>query len=124
MIHTGAVHNSPLLRVVAVAVVLATLLGVFSATAFAAGNGSSFDNTKVLDDLRTSTVDGKLFDIRSYPFDEDGEAQVISLIEYCYSYKANQRDHYGLYVYIYNPKRLNLSTDSKRNKIQMAVSYE
>ena len=122
MIHAGAV-NHPLLRVAAVVMVLVTLLGVFSTTAYGLGNGSSFDNTKVLDDLLTSTVNGKPFDIRNYPFDENGEVQVISLIEYCYSYKANQRDNYGLYVYIYNPKGLNLSTDSKRNKIQMATSY-
>ncbi len=123
MIHAGAVHKSPLLRVAAMVMVLVTLFGVFSTTAHAAGNGSSFDNTKVLDDLLTSTVNGKPFDIRNYPFDENGEVQVISLIEYCYSYKANQRDNYGLYIYVYNPKGLNLSTDSKRNKIQMAVSY-
>ena len=122
MIHAGAV-NHPLLRVAAVVMVLVTLLGVFSTTAYAAGNGSSFDNTKVLDDLLPATVGGKPFDIRDYPFDENGEVQVISFIEYCYSYKANQRDNYGLYVYIYNPQGLNLSTDSKRNKIQMATSY-
>ena len=69
-------------------------------------------------------MNGKPFDVRDYPFDETGEVQVISLIEYCYSYKANQRDNYGLYIYVYNPKGLNLSTDSKRNKIQMAVSYD
>ena len=107
----------------AVVMVLVTLFGVFSTTAYGLGNGSSFDNTKVLDDLLPATVGGKPFDIRDYPFDEDGEVQVISFIEYCYSYKANQRDNYGLYVYIYNPKGLNLSTDSKRNKIQMATSY-
>lgn len=122
MIHAGAV-NHPLLRVAALVMVLATLFGVFSTTAYAAGNGSSFDNTKVLDDLLPATVGGNPFDIRDYPFDEDGEVQVISFIEYCYSYKANQRDNYGLYVYIYNPQGLNLSTDSKRNKIQMATSY-
>ena len=122
MIHAGAV-KAPLLRVAAVVMVLVTLFGVFSTTAHAAGNGSSFDNTKVLDDLLPATVGGKPFDIRDYSFDENGEVQVISFIEYCYSYKANQRDNYGLYVYIYNPKGLNLSADSKRNKIQMAVSY-
>jgi len=122
LIHAGAV-NHPLLRVAAVVMVLVTLFGVFSTTAYAAGNGSSFDNTKVLDDLLPATVGGKPFDIRDYPFDENGEVQVINLIEYCYSYKANQRDNYGLYIYVYNPKGLNLSTDSKRNKIQMATSY-
>ena len=123
MIHAGAV-NHPLLRVAAVVMVLVTLFGVFSTTAYGLGNGSSFDNTKVLDDLLPATVGGKPFDIRDYPFDENGEVQVISFIEYCYSYKANLRDHYGLYIYIYNPQGLNLSTDTKQNKIQMAVSYD
>ena len=107
----------------ALVMVLVTLFGIFSTTAYGAGNGSSFHDTNVLDDLLSSTVNGKSFDVRDYPFDETGEVQVISLIEYCYSYKANQRDNYGLYIYVYNPKGLNLSTDSKRNKIQMAVSY-
>ena len=108
----------------ALVMVLVTLFGVFSTTAYGAGNGSSFHDTNVLDDLLSSTVNGKPFDVREYPFDETGEVQVISLIEYCYSYKANQRDNYGLYIYVYNPKGLNLSTDSKRNKVQMAVSYD
>ena len=32
--------------------------------------------------------------------------------------------NYGLYVYVYNPQGLNISTNSKSNKIQMAVSYD
>ena len=123
LIRAGAV-KTPLLRMAALVMVLVTLFGVFSTTAYGAGNGSSFHDTNVLDDLLSSTVNGKPFDVRDYPFDETGEVQVISLIEYCYSYKANQRDNYGLYIYVYNPKGLNLSTDSKRNKIQMAVSYD
>ena len=123
MIYAGAVKNNSLLRMAAVVMVLVTLFGVFSTTAYGLGNGSSFHDTNVLDDLLSSTVNGKPFDVRDYPLDENGEVQVISFIEYCYSYKANQRDNYGLYIYVYNPRGLNLSTDSKRNKIQMAVSY-
>ncbi|MBQ1232998.1 MAG: hypothetical protein IIX86_05660 [Clostridia bacterium] len=122
MIHAGAV-KAWLLRVAAAVMVLLTLFGVFGITAYAVDNGSSFDQTNVLEDLLTSTVNGKPFDLRAYPFREDGEVQVISMIEYCYSYKGNQRENYGLYLYVYNPKGLNLSTDSKRNKVQMAVSY-
>ena len=124
MIYTGAVRK-PLLRVVALAMVLFTLFSVFSTVAYAADSGSiGFDNTDVVDDLSSSTAGGKAFDIKNYPFNENGEVQIISFIEYCYSYKANQRDHYGLYIYVYNPQGLNLSTDSKQNKIQMAVSYD
>ena len=124
MIYTGAVKK-PLLRVVAMAMVLFTLFSVFSTVAYAADDGSiGFDNTDVLDDLSSSTAGGKAFDVTNYPFNENGEVQIISFIEYCYSYKANLRDHYGLYIYVYNPQGLNLSTDSKQNKIQMAVSYD
>lgn len=120
----GAVRK-PLLRVVAMAMVLFALFSASSTVAYAADSGSiGFDNTDVLDDLSSSTAGGKAFDIKNYPFNENGEVQIISFIEYCYSYKANLRDHYGLYIYIYNPQGLNLSTDTKQNKIQMAVSYD
>ncbi len=89
-----------------------------------AAEGLSYDNTNVLDDLQSSTVNGQPFDIKKFPFNESKDIQVINFVEYCYSYKANQRDHYGLYVYVYNPKGLNLSTSEKQNKIQMAVAYD
>ena len=92
--------------------------------AYAAESEISFDSTNVLDDLQSSKVNGKAFDMKDYPFNESKDIQVISFVEYCYSYKANLRDNYGLYVYIYNPKGLNLSTNEKQNKIQMAVSYD
>ena len=91
--------------------------------ASAAENTPNFASTHVLEDLQSSNINGKPFDIANYPYDEKLDIQVIQVVEYCYSYKANQRDNYGLYIYVYNPKGLNLSTDSKRNKIQMATSY-
>lgn len=104
--------------------VFCTIISVVQPTvAMAAENEKNFDNTNVLDDLKSSTANGKPFDITQYPFDEDKDAQVISFVEYCYSYKANLRDNYGLYIYVYNPKGLNISTNSKSNKIQMATAY-
>lgn len=101
---------------------------VFSAmpsVAYAASASEiNFDSTNVLDDLNSSTVNGEPFDITDYPYDESKQAQVINFVEYCYSYRANQRENYGLYLYVYNPQGLNLSTDSKSNKVQMAVSYD
>ena len=78
-----------------------------------------FDNTNVLDDLRSSEE----FDILKYPFTESKNIQIINFVEYCYSFRANMRNNYGLYVYIYNPKGLNLDTGNA-NFIQMAVSYD
>lgn len=110
--------------------VLTLLMGVtllFSGgitPAFAAATGVNFDRTDIMDDLSGATINGKVFDIRDYPFDENGSVQVISFMEYCYSYKANMRANYGLYFYLYNPRGLNLSANSKMNKVQMAVRYD
>ena len=117
--------NRVLLCIIAMAMVVCTVfMMVQPIVAYAAENELNFDSTNVLDDLTSSTVNGKPFDITDYPFDESKDIQVISFVEYCYSYKANLRDNYGLYVYIYNPKGLNLSTNDKQNKIQMAVAYD
>ncbi len=84
-----------------------------------AENDVSFDSTNVLDDLRSA--DG--FNILNYPFTESKDVRIINFVEYCYSYKANMRENYGLYIYIYNPKGLNLDTGNA-DFIQMAVSYD
>ena len=117
--------NRFLLCIIALATVVCTLLTmVHPIVAYAAESETGFDSTNVLDDLQSSKVNGKPFDIADYPFNESKDIQVISFVEYCYSYKANLRDNYGLYVYIYSPKGLNLSTNEKQNKIQMAVAYD
>ena len=98
-------------------VVLVVFGVVFSAapnTALAAESSLSFDKT----------VNGQPFDVKDYPYDEDSQAQIVNFVEYCYSYKGNMQSNYGLYVYVYNPQGLNISTNSKSNKIQMAVSYD
>ena len=105
-------------------VVCTLFSGVQPTTAFAYEREINFDNTDVLEDLTSSTVNGQPFDIKNYPFDERKDAEVISFIEYCYSYRANLRDNFGLYIYVYNPKGLNFSASDKDNKIQMAVSYD
>lgn len=80
---------------------------------------NEFDSTNVLDDLRSSEG----FDILNYPFTESKDIRIINFVEYCYSYRANMRNNYGLYIYVYNPKGLNLDTGNA-NFIQMAVKYD
>ena len=117
--------NRFLLCIIALVMVVCTFfMAVHPTVAFAAEREISYDTTNVLDDLTSSTANGEPFDITDYPFDESKDAQVISFVEYCYSYKANLRDNYGLYIYVYNPQGLNISTNSKSNKIQMATSYD
>lgn len=88
-------------------------------TVYAESGSNNYDKTNVLDDLKSS----KDFDILKYPYDEKKDIQVINFVEYCYSFKANMRSNYGLYIYVYNPKGLNLSTSEKMNKVQMATKY-
>lgn len=115
-------------RIVAFALMLTILVGVvISATpmsALAASSENNYSQTNVFDDLRSSTIKGAPFDITDYPYNSKDTIRVIHFSEYCYSYRENMNDNYGLYVYIYNPQGLDLSESNKSNKIQMAVSYD
>ena len=104
--------------------VLATPMSIVAASISEESGSLDYSKTNVLDDLRHCTINGKPFNVADFPYDESKDIQVISFVEYCYSYKANQRDNYGLYVYIYNPKGLDLSKSQNFNKIQMAISYD
>lgn len=117
-------HKKLLTAFLAFVVVFGIVFSAIPNIAYAAASETEFEKTSVFEDLTSSTVNGKPFDIKDYPYDESKQAQVINFVEYCYSYKANMRSNYGLYVYIYNPQGLNLSATSKSNKIQMAVRYD
>ena len=118
-------RNKLILCIIAVAMVVCIFFTFAQPIiAYAAESKTNFDKTDVLDDLKSSTVNGASFNLNDYPLDEKRDIQIITFVEYCYSYKANKRDNYGLYIYVYNPKVLNISTSSRANKIQMAVSYD
>lgn len=109
---------------IALVMVFGVVVSAAPDIAYAAGSELSYDKTNVMDDLTSSTVNGQPFDVKDYPYNEDSQAQIVNFVEYCYSYKGNMQGNYGLYVYVYNPQVLNISTNSKSNKIQMAVSYD
>ena len=90
-----------------------------SAVAYAEGNEVLFDSTYVLGDLEGSAVNGVTFRVEDYPYDPDGELQLIGFTEYGFSAYANLQQNYGLYVYLYNPRLLDI-TDSSC-KIQIGV---
>ena len=90
-----------------------------SAVAYAAESNLEFDKTYVLDDLEGSAVNGVTFDVDDYPYDKDGDIQLIGFVEYGYSAYQNMQQNYGLYVYLYNPRLLDI-TDSSC-KIQIGV---
>lgn len=85
---------------------------------------TDFSKTNVLDDLESSTVNGQLFDITDYPYSAQRNIQLITMVEYCYSFESSNLDYYGLYLYIYNPRNLDIDTSNGANKVQMATAYD
>lgn len=80
-----------------------------------------FDETYVMDDLSSATINGKTFNISDYSFDEKRNTGVVMFTEYCYSFYSNKQDNFGLYLYVWNPKGLSFDTSSSLNKVQMSV---
>ena len=116
-----------LVRIMAVLLsllILITSVGGSVLHASAASAEDAYKNSNVLDDLVGATVGGRAFNLLDYPYDPEGNLQVISFTEYCYSYAADKQDDYGLYLYIYNPTGRAVDTTSQQHKIQMAVKYD
>ena len=80
----------------------------------------NLDQTDVMDDLFT---DGT-YNILDYPYNPFGSVQVMNFVEYCYSFRENTKDKYGLYIYIYNPQQLDIVANSGQNKIQIATAFD
>ena len=98
--------------------------GGVSARVYADTGGElNYDNTNVLDDLKSATVNGDPFDLSAYPRNPFGTPQVITFAEYCYSQYENGNGNFALYVYVYNPALTEFSTLSDRNKIEMSSDF-
>jgi len=80
---------------------------------------ATYENTNVLNNLKGATIGGKEFDLADYPHNSKGKPQVISFVEFCYSYYAEKQADYGLYIYVYNPQDIAFDMSSERNKIQL-----
>lgn len=65
---------------------------------------NNFDATNVLEDL----ISAENFDITQYPADDSGQLSILNFVEYCYSANPKNRGNYALYVYLYNPARIDL----------------
>lgn len=99
------------------------LLSTQSVTALAyAETENSFDKTDVLDDLRSSRVNGLSFKENDYPYNENGTLQVLNFVEYCYS--QTDGTNYGLYLYVYNPRKLEISEKSAQNKVSLCLTFD
>lgn len=78
-----------------------------------------YEQTNVLNNLKGSTIGGKEFDLADYPHNSKGKPQIITFVEFCYSYYAEKQADYGLYVYVYNPQDVAFDMSTTRNKIQL-----
>ena len=117
-----------MMRFLAIIVLLALVFGICaggsSARVYADTGGElNYDNTNVLDDLKSATVNGQPFDLSAYPRNPFGTPQVITFAEYCYSQYENGNGNYALYIYVYNPALTEFSLISQRNKIEISSDF-
>lgn len=111
-------------RLLFVAIIFVVLMCITATPAMASEDvRASFDKTHVLDDLTSSTVNGKAFNLVDYPYKEGEGIKVLSVVEFAYSPKKYLRENFGLYLYLYNPGAITISGNSQLNKVQIAVSY-
>lgn len=104
----------------AVVFILSALVGGCVTVVHAAtSTKTAYEKTNVWDNLQGSVIAGNEFTIEDFPFNENGKPQIISFIEFGYSYYASKQADYGLYVYVYNPQQLAFDTDTERNKVQL-----
>ncbi len=80
-----------------------------------------YEQTDVLEDLQEATIGGKPFDLQDYPHNGKGSPQIVSFVEFCYSYYEEKQDDYAFYVYVYNPQDAAFDTNTERNKIQLST---
>ena len=104
-------------------VLVSVVLNPLSIVAAAVNSDSTtvFEQSSVMEDLRSSTVNGKPFNVALYPYNKYGSIQIMNVVEYCYSQNASLKDDYGLYIYVYNPQQIEISTATLQNKIQIAT---
>ncbi len=112
-----------------IAIVLLSILcllafgGGLTSAAFADEDiNANFATSYVLDDLAGANIDGKVFNTKDYPSDSKGELRLISFMEYAFTLKEDLRGHYGLYFYLYNPRRIEFA-DDERNTVELATEY-
>ena len=87
-----------------------------------ANSTSNFESTNVLDDLLSA--DEEFTTKYPYTTEVTNKIQLLQIVEYGYSNAENLRDNFGLYVYIYNPTKMEIVKNSKSNQIEIGVAYD
>ena len=107
--------------------IVTVMCGWGNLSAYAATDESvqaTYESTNVLNNLKGATIGGKEFDLADYPHNSNGKPQIISFVEFCYSYYAEKQADYGLYVYVYNPQDIAFDMSTERNKIQLTYGQK
>lgn len=80
-----------------------------------------FEQNGVLKDLENSLINGEEFSLKNYNFDTTKNTQVISFLEYSYSFYESLQGNFGLYVYVYNPQGLKFVVNSSLHSISFKI---
>ncbi len=83
------------------------------------GYKSVFDDSNIISDLIGSGVN-----LSDYPENDKLSLRFINFVEYGYTSTESRKGNFGLYVYIYNPQRIEINTTSFTNRVQLAVGYD
>lgn len=116
MTKTGKRIITLLSAAVAIPLIVICALCASVRTAYAADSGNAFDDTKAEDDL--ADIDLGFFEANY------NDAAIAELVEYCYSDNAFRQGSYGVYLYVYNPKRIRFSIADGANTVNMATGYD
>lgn len=110
--------------VLAILCVLPALLGFSASAATVTGKYVDLDSSYVVDDLEElldkDEFDALILDETMRTDDGSQYLSLIRLIEFGFDAKKEVWDHYGLYVYIYNPSGVPL-TSTTNNRIGLQV---
>lgn len=84
---------------------------------------TAYEDINVLDELENSTIGSELFDIHDYPADYSGDIdiQILSFVEFAYSYDVARQGDFGLYLLVYNPTEQVIDNNDV-NSIQMSYA--
>ena len=108
-------RNKVFVFMLAVLMLITSFFSMGFTTAKADSRELKFDQTNVMDDLRSA----KNFNILNYPFYESLEPEmgIMNVVEYCYSFDILNQNEYGLYLYLYNPNGRKIDTSDGVNKV-------
>ena len=83
-------------------------------------NQLPFAERYVMDTL-TSSPD---FDLGQYQPQSGADIRMIQLVEYGFAFNPNRRQHFGLFMFVFNPGLRDIVNTSPLNRIQMATVYQ